>query len=397
MLTKSYKSALTCVPLHNFSQKCQDSNFLTIYTNCGIIKTVPATLPEPLSEEVSLSMKSKKGTVTILDVAKNAGVSVSTVSRVLNDKDDVSPETYEKVKQVIEEMGYTSSLAARSMRSRKKHLIGLVVPDIGFPYSIEVMKGINRAIAESAYDLLLYTTGDVKKIAAAQHEQHYVSLLNKSITDGLIIVASAAADFRTDAPLVAVDPHIPSPNYPAIHATNYQGALEAMNYLLNLGHHRIGFIGGRPELESAKRRLRGYKESLQQAGIELDPALITTGDFTSVSGFECTKYLLSLPHPPTAIFAANDQSAIGLYQAADELGIRIPEDLSVVGFDNITEAQFMGLTTVDQFLAEMGYIATQMLINLIEDRPLDDYVYKMPTRLVIRESSQAPQNINLPL
>lgn len=339
-------------------------------------------------------MKSNKGSVTILDVAKTAGVSVSTVSRVLNDKDDVSPTTYEKVKIVIEEMGYTSSLAARSMRSRKKQLIGLVVPDIGFPYSIEIMKGINRAIAQSNYDLLLYTTGDVKKNAAALHEQHYVSLLNKSITDGVIIVASAAADFRTDAPIVAVDPHIPNPNYPSIHATNFQGAVEAMEHLVSLGHRRIGFISGRSELESAERRLRGYKYVLQQAGIELDPSLIAVGDFTSTAGFECTKQLLALPEPPTAIFAANDQSAIGVYQAAAELGMSIPDELSVVGFDNISEAQFMGLTTVDQFLADMGYIATQMLIDLIQGRPLNDYIYKMPTQLIIRESSQAIKNGN---
>ncbi|MCA9921612.1 MAG: LacI family DNA-binding transcriptional regulator [Anaerolineales bacterium] len=334
-------------------------------------------------------MKSQKGSVTILDVAKTAGVSVSTVSRVLNDKDDVAPETYERVKAIIEEMGYTSSLAARSMRSRKKQLIGLVVPDIGFPYSIEVVKGINRAIAESNFDLLLYTTGDVKKNAAALHEQHYVSLLNKSITDGVIIVASAASDFRTDAPIVAVDPHMPNPNYPAIHATNYQGALAAMEHLLSLGHRRVGFISGRPELESAERRLRGYRDALQQAGIELDSSLITVGDFTSPSGFDCTKQLLALPEPPTAIFAANDQTAIGVYQAADELGIRIPEDLSVMGFDNISEAKFMGLSTIDQFLDEMGYIATQMLINLIQGQPLGEYVYKMPTQLVVRESTQA--------
>jgi LacI family transcriptional regulator len=334
-------------------------------------------------------MKSTKGSVTILDVAETAGVSVSTVSRVLNDKDDVSPATYEKVKTVIEEMGYTSSLAARSMRSRKSHLIGLVVPDIGFPYSIEIMKGINRAIAGSNFDLLLYTTGDVKKNAAAIHEQHYVSLLNKSITDGVIIVASAAADFRTDAPIVAVDPHIPNPNYPSIHATNYQGALDAMSHLLNLGHRRIGFISGRPELVSAERRLRAYKETLQQAGIELDPALITVGDFTSTVGYDCTKQLLALPEPPTAIFAANDQTAIGVYQAAEELNISIPDELSVVGFDNISEAKFMGLSTVDQFLANMGYIATQMLIKLIQGQTLDDYLYKMPTKLIIRGSSQA--------
>lgn len=331
-------------------------------------------------------MKRPKKSVTIHDVAEAAGVSVSTVSRVLNDKVDVAAETYQKVQNVIDELGYASSLAARSMRSHKTNLIGLVVPDIGFPYSIEIMKGINQAIAESRYDLLLYTTGDVQKSGAASHEQHYVSLLNKSITDGVLIVASAAADFITDAPIVSVDPHVANPNYPAIHATNYQGALDAMEYLLGLGHRRIGFISGRAELESAERRLKGYQDAHINAGIEIDSSLIVNGDFTSKTAYECTLQLLSLPEPPTAIFAGNDQSAIGLYQATEELGIHIPDDLSVVGFDNISEAKFMGLTTIDQFLAEMGFIATQMLIKLINDESLEAQVHKMPTKLIERRS-----------
>ncbi len=331
-------------------------------------------------------MKRPKKSVTIHDVAEAAGVSVSTVSRVLNDKVDVAAETYQKVQSVIDELGYASSLAARSMRSHKTNLIGLVVPDIGFPYSIEIMKGINQAIAESRYDLLLYTTGDIQKSGAASHEQHYVSLLNKSITDGVLIVASAAADFITDAPIVSVDPHVANPNYPAIHATNYQGALDVMEYLHGLGHHRIGFISGRAELESAERRLKGYQDAHINAGIEIDPSLIANGDFTSKTAYEGTLQLLSLPEPPTAIFAGNDQSAIGLYQATEELGIRIPNDLSVVGFDNISEAKFMGLTTIDQFLAEMGFIATQMLIKLINGEPLEAQVHKMPTKLIERRS-----------
>ncbi len=331
-------------------------------------------------------MKRPRKSVTIHDVAEASGVSVSTVSRVLNDKDDVSAETYQRVQKVIGELGYASSLAARSMRSHKTNLIGLVVPDIGFPYSIEIMKGINRAIAESKFDLLLYTTGDVQKSGAALHEQHYVSLLNKSITDGVLIVASAAADFITDAPIVSVDPHVANPSYPSIHATNYQGGLDAMEYLLSLGHRRIGFISGRPELDSAERRMKAYKDTLQHAGIEIDPSLITTGDFTSRTAFECTVQLLRLPEPPTAIFAANDQSAIGLYQAAEELGVRIPDELSVVGFDNISEAKYMGLTTVDQFLADMGYIATQMLTSLINNEPLEVRNHKLPTKLIVRNS-----------
>jgi LacI family transcriptional regulator len=331
-------------------------------------------------------MQQKKRAVTIQDVAKTAGVSVSTVSRVLNGKIDVASETQDRISAVIHKLGYTSNLAARSMRSHKKNLIGLVVPDIGFPYSIEIMKGVNRAIAETNFDLLLYTTGDIQKNGTALHEQHYVSLLNNSITDGVIIVASAAAEFITDAPIVAVDPHIVNPNFASVQGTNYHGALDVMQYLIGLGHRRIGFISGRPEIGSAGRRLKGYKKALANAGIELDDALIVPGDFTQKTARKSTRQLLALENPPTAIFASNDMAAIGVYEVAEEMGINIPVDLSVVGFDNISEAKYLGLTTVDQFLAEMGYVAVRMLIKLINGESLELEIHKMQTKLIERTS-----------
>ena len=354
--------------------------------------TLPVMMPITLPSNTRFAMATKKQAVTIQDVAKVADVSVSTVSRVLNGKVDVASDTRDRILLVIDELGYTSNLAARSMRSHRKNLIGLVVPDIGFPYSIEIMKGINQAIAESKFDLLVYTTGDVHKTGAATHEQHYVSLLNNSITDGVVIVASAAADFNTDAPIVAVDPHVVNPNYPSVQGTNYQGAIEAMNYLLNLGHRRIGFICGRPEIGSAGRRLKGYQDALRNAGMALDETLIMPGDFSTASGYKCALHLLSQEDPPTAIFAANDQSAIGVYQAAEEMGLNIPSDLSIIGFDNISEAKYLGLTTIDQFLADMGYEAIQMLLKLIDNKPLDVQIYKMPTKLIERGSCRAIQN-----
>jgi LacI family transcriptional regulator len=333
---------------------------------------------------------------SIVDVAKAAGVSVSTVSRVLNARADVATDTQERVQAVIDELGYTSNLAARSMRSRRKNLLGLVVPDIGWPYSIEVMKGINRAIVESTFDLLLYTAGDVRKAGAAPHEQHYVSLYN-SIADGVLIVASAAADFTADAPVVSIDPHGVNPSYPFVQATNYEGAREAMRYLLDLGHRRIAFIAGRPEIDSGQRRLKGYRDALTSAGLPVDERLIAAGDFSTAGGRASALDLLSRPEPPTAIFAANDQSALGVYQAAAELGMRIPDDCSVVGFDNIPEARYVGLTTVDQFLEQMGYIAVQMLIRLIDREPLQERVHRMPTELVIRTSCQPPSGFAKPL
>ena len=334
-------------------------------------------------------MSIKKRAVTIQDVAKEAGVSVSTVSRVLNGKVDVASDTRDHILAVIDKLGYTSSLAARSMRSRKKNLIGLVVPDIRFPYSLKIMKGINKAIAESAFDLLLYTTGEIRKDGTVTREQHYVSLLNNSLTDGVIIVASAAVEFITDAPIIAVDPYIINPNYPSVQGTNYRGALDAMEYLLRLGHRKIAFINGQSGSGSAGRRLKGYQDALLNANIALDDKFIVSGDFSTATGYEQALGLLSLDNPPTAIFAANDQTAIGVYQAVDELGLRIPDDLSVVGFDNISEAKYLGLTTIDQFLDDMGYVAVQMLIKLINGEPIDVHIHKMSTRLVERNSCRA--------
>jgi LacI family transcriptional regulator len=332
-----------------------------------------------------------KRSIRIQDVATAAGVSVSTVSRVLNDKDDIAPETYERVKTIIAEMGYASSLAARSMRSSRTNVVGLIMPDAGEPFPIEVMKGVNNTIAALDYDLIIYTCGDYRKHYSADREKKFVSLLNNSITDGVIVVTPAATHFTTNGPVVAVDPHYEITEYPSVISTNREGAIEAMDYLIQLGHRRIGFISGRFDLVSANRRLRGYEDSLAQAGIPLDPNLVVQGDFTADSGLSCARQLLSLPDPPTAIFAANDQSALGAYQAAQEAGLSIPGELSIIGFDNIPEAAQAdpGLTTVDQSIQEMGKIAIQMLIALIEGKPLENQFIKTPTRLVIRGSCQA--------
>lgn len=336
-------------------------------------------------------MKFAKSPITIQDVATAAGVSVSTVSRVLNDKIDVAPETFEKVQRVIEELGYTSSLAAKSMRSRKTNVIGLVVPDLEQSFCLNVVKGVNRAIEQLDYDLLVYTGGSSRDQAWAVRERQYVSLLNGSITDGIIVVTPTAETFSTSYPLVAIDPHLDSADFPAVIATNHVGAVAAMEHLLSLGHRRIGFIGGRPDLQSAIRRLQGYKDSLRQANIPFEPDLVQVGDFTQETGYRCAQRLLALPCRPTAIFAANDKSAIGAIEACTEIGLKVPEDISIVGFDNIEEASFVngGLTTVDQFIGDMGRVAVEMLVSLIQDKPPDNQVYRMPTQLIVRNTCRA--------
>jgi len=318
--------------------------------------------------------------VTIQDVAEAAGVSVSTVSRVLNDKDDVSSATYEKVQNIIQQLGYASSLAARGMRSSRTNVIGLVMPDVASLYSSAILRGVNRGIIQFDYDLIVYTNGDVRKYATADRERHYVTLLNGTITDGVIVVTPVATNFPTNAPLVAIDPNNVSPECAAIIATNQQGALTAMNYLIGLGHHRIGFITGRLELISANRRLEGYKVGLKLAGISLDESLVQVSD----------RALLYRDDPPTAIFASNDMAAMGVYQVAQEKGLRIPDDLSVVGFDNLRESKYLkpALTTVDQFVEDMGTLAIEMIVKLVKGEILEDPLRKIQTKLVVRDSTR---------
>jgi len=193
---------------------------------------------------------------------------------------------------------------------------------------------------------------------------------------------------------VIIDPNNENPDYPAIIATNREGVLAAMKYLTELGHRRIGYIPGRMELVSSKQRLQGYKDGLAAAGIPLDESLIEIGDYTTETAAMCTRKLLSLSDRPTAIFAANDMSAMGVYQAAGELGLQIPGDLSVIGFDNLRESAHLNppLTTIDQFVEQMGAMATEMLVKLVrgETFPIhpaeEGNLYKIPAQLVIRDS-----------
>jgi len=328
---------------------------------------------------------------TIHDVAKAAGVSVSTVSRVLNNKDDVAQETHERVQKVIDDLGYTSSLAARGMRSRRTNVIGLIMPDVASPYCLEVLRGVNQAIANLDYDLIIYTNGDVQKYGTADQELRYVSLLNGRITDGIIVVTPVATNFSTNAPVVAIDPNTEEPECIGVIGTNRKGALMAMNYLTGLGHRRIGHITGRLDLVSGCRRLQGYREGLDAVGIPYEDDLVQISDYTTETAAVCTQKLLQLDDRPTAIFAANDMSALGVYQAAELVGLRIPDDLSVVGFDNLPVSSCMNppMTTIDQTIIQMAVKATEMVIKLVNGESLDQNLQKISTQLIIRDSCSA--------
>jgi LacI family transcriptional regulator len=342
-------------------------------------------------------MRPKKCATTIKDVAREAGVSVSTVSRVLNAKDDVSFETNQKVQDVVDRLGYSSSLAARGLRSHETHMIGLIMPDVATPYCVKIMAGVNRGIAQLDYDLIIFTNGDSRKYEQIGRARRYVSLLNGTIADGVIVVAPHGVDFSTNAPLVVIDPYGEIANYPSINATNRTGVMAGMRYLLGLGHRRIGFITGRLELLSAERRLLGYKDALREAGIPIAEELIQIGDYTTEIAVPAVRTLLSLQNRPTAICASNDMSAIAVYQVAREMNLSIPEDISVIGFDNIPMSAYLDppLTTVDQFMADMGTLAVEMVVDLIQGKPVTTQIQKFPTQLVIRGSCAPPKWIKL--
>lgn len=353
-----------------------------MHNESKLAETLPVTFPD------YRTMPRKKNTVTIVDVAKEAGVSVSTVSRVLNDKDDVSEATFKHVSSVIDDLAYSSSMAARSMRSRKTGVIGLIMPDVEDPYSVLVMQGVNRAIVELDYDLLIYTNGDLGRSKSGVSEQKYISLLNNSVTDGAIVVTPVTTDYTSSSPLITVDPNVEGPEGPSVLSTNFKGAYEATEHLLSLGHRRIGYIEGRADLLSSRLRKDGYESALSDYGVSVEAQLISRGDFTPETGRECARHLLNLEEPPTAIFASNDQTAIGVYEAAKQAGITIPEDLSVAGFDNIPESMLYDLTTIDQFVADMGYRSARMLYELIQGEQLDILSEVIETELVIRGSTK---------
>lgn len=333
-----------------------------------------------------------KSAITIHDVAAAAGVSVTTVSRVLNDKDDVAPETSARVRAVIHELGYASSLAARSMRSRRSNVIGVIVPDLVQHYSLLVVRGIQRAARAADYDLLVYVSAASNFNSLGNREQQQVALLNGSVTDGLIVVTPHASSYRTTYPLVAVDPQSEDADFACVLSTNFHGVEVAMQHLFDLGHRRIGFIGGRPDLQSSNRRREGYCHSLQSYGLPLDESLLRVGNFEREAACACALDLLRLQPPVTAIMAANDEMALGVYDAAQALNRRIPDNLSVIGFDNIPDAGLADppLTTVDQSIEGMGALAAEVVIKLIAGEPLEQLVHKVPTRLVIRQSCRPP-------
>jgi LacI family transcriptional regulator len=328
--------------------------------------------------------------VTIVDVAHEAGVSYATVSRVINNLDHVKPDKRERVLRAMTRLGYTPNQQARSLAGGRSQVIGLVVRDLGTGYIGEIVRGIDDELAAAQYDMMLYTTHRRKT-----KESVYVTSLAQGMTDGLLLVLPENIETYLQTlrqrhfPFVLID-HQGTGETESVGATNRQGGYDATQYLIKLGHCRIGFITGSLDLGCARDRLAGYKAALIDWGLSIDPALIQEGDFQQPRGFACAQVLLSLPDQPTAIFVSNDVMAFGVMEAVRDRGLRIPDDVSIIGFDDIPQAAsvYPPLTTIRQPLAEMGATATRMLLELINNPDQPAQRIELPTELIVRASTR---------
>ncbi len=337
---------------------------------------------------------SKQQTVTIFDVAERAGVSYGTVSRVINDSPHVRPETRERIHRVMDELGFVANRQARSLAggSNKTNIIGVLVPDLASEYMGEILRGIDAELTLSNLDLILYTTHRI-----ANKEATYIANLARDMVDGLLLVIPRQpADYigvltERNFPFVLIDHQGTSSNCPAVGATNWQGAFNATEYLVGLGHKRIGFITGWKDLGCSFERLEGYRAALRSHHLPVDPELVYEGTFHRMNGYDGACALLNIPNPPSAIFASNDVMAFGVIDAVRNKGLRVPEDVSVVGFDDIPPSSLMrpALTTVKQPLEKMGRLATQMLIDMLKAPGVVPRRIELPTELVRRDSCQA--------
>ena len=323
--------------------------------------------------------------VTIADVAAAAGVSVATVSKVINDRYGVAEQTSAHVRAVIDELGYTSSLVAQSLRSRRSNVIGILTTDIE-AFNAELLKGAARAIRGSGYDLVVFSDCGPTEDQAGWERRSLARI--SALTDGAILVTPSSVDVNVASPLVAVDHNVRSSTMATVDSDNLNGAITATEHLLALGHRRIGFLAGRSDLESAHLREQGYRRALEAAGITFEPDLVRVGGYRAETAREAARELLVSERRPTAIFAANDASAIETIAVARALGLTVPEDLSVVGFDNVPESALCEppLTTIEQSIQRMGYEAVRMLIGMIEAPSSPPAQVVLPTRLVERSS-----------
>jgi LacI family transcriptional regulator len=268
-------------------------------------------------------------------------------------------------------------------------VIGILVADLE-PFSTELLKGAADAIRGSGFELVVYSAGG----HTGDHvgwERRYLSRLSGTLIDGAVLVTPTVVDVNYGAPIVAIDPHTGQSGLPTIDSDNLRGGQLATEHLLELGHRRIAMLTGRPDLQSAQLREQGYRRAFAASGLVPEEDLILLGDYDAAVSVQRARQLLTTPDPPTAVFAANDVSAIATIQAATELGRRVPGDLSVVGFDNIPESALCTppLTTINQPIRHMGQQSIQLLLQLIRGETPTTTHITLATNLVIRQSTRS--------
>jgi LacI family transcriptional regulator len=303
--------------------------------------------------------------VKIVDVARRAGVSVGSVSRVINDHPTVTPATRERVELAVRELGYVPNAIAGSLRSRRSKTVGLIIPDVTNPFFSELALHVERSAAAAGYNVILGNSDN-----SVDQETYYLHALAVRRVDGIIFVPANETSRSAEIaiPVVVVDRELGG--YPFVASDNRAGAKSATEYLHLLGHRLIACVAGPKDLPNAQERRRGYEEVafpiLRSAGV--DPSeYIVSADFSYDSGYAATQSLLEVTPRPTAIFASSDQQAIGGLRAAADLGLIVPRDLSIVGFDDIPLANLVmpRLTTVAQPVAEIGALAMRLLLGLL--------------------------------
>jgi LacI family transcriptional regulator len=331
---------------------------------------------------------------TIRQIAELAGVSIATVSRVLNRRGDVSDETRDLVTRIIRENGYSANRSARGLSAGRTGLVGILVPLVYPAYFSAILAGAAEALSERDLQIVLSPTGH-------EHDRE-VSVLDRlhGLTDGALIILPEESSEELERLLdggyrfVVLDPLTPlNERIASVSAAHTSGADQAMQHLLELGHRRIAQITGPSGWLATEDRRRGYRAALAAAGILPDPALEIEAEPEIGPGRDAARHLLDLPESPTAIFAFNDNIAIGALQAARASGVRVPEDVSVVGFDDVEHAAIVtpALTTVRQPLAEMGRTAVSLLNRLLEGQRLEALHIELATRLVVRDSTAPPR------
>jgi len=331
--------------------------------------------------------------ITIKDVAKRANVSIATVSRVLNQSKPVSPQVREKVMKAVEELGFTVNPVARSLVMKKSRLIGVLISDISNMFFSVLVSGVERECFKERYSTLLCSTnGDVEK------ELYYLNLLKDQYVDGIIMFTQSLKEehlrFFENNPIPVVFRSSLGPEnsrYSYININDYQAFYDAAQYLIDLGHKKIGMLSGDLSTTGSAyhQRYTGFRKALEDHGLEFQGKWLLEGDYDIASGYRRGKKLFSMKEIPTAVCCASDLSAIGAIKAAEEMGLRVPDDLSVMGFDDIpvAEAYRPGLTTVRQPIMEMGIQSVQMLIQQIQDKGHNSQEIRIvPHEIIVRES-----------